>query len=81
MSTHEIEKMRIISERFAYAAPMYRLALSQALNGQSGAAQLTLARMCRMQRKKACESAREDWANKSAGEFPQLQAIAFPETN
>lgn len=81
MSTQDIEQMRIISERFAYAAPMYRLALSQALNGQSGAAQLTLARMCRMQRKKACESAREDWANKSAGEFPQLQAIAFPETN
>lgn len=79
MSTQDIEQMRIISERFAYAAPMYRLALSQALNGQSGAAQLTLARLCRMQRKKACESAREDWANKSAGEFPQLQAIAFPE--
>lgn len=81
MSTQDIEQMRIISERFAYAAPMYRLALSQALNGQSGAAQLTLSRLCRMQKKKACDSAREDWENKSAGEFPQLQVVAFPESH
>lgn len=81
MPAQDIEQMRKISERFAYAAPMYRLALSQALNGQSDNAQLTLARLCRMQKEKACESARKDWTDKSAGKFPQLKAIAFPESH
>jgi O-antigen ligase len=81
MPAQDIEQMRKISERFAYAAPMYRLALSQALNGQSDAAQLTLARLCRMQSKMACESALKDWVEKSTGEFPQLKAIALPESH
>lgn len=78
MPPQDIEQMRKISERYAYAAPMYRLALSEALNGHADAAKQTLAKLCNMQSKKACESAYKDWNNKSAGDFPQLKAIAFP---
>lgn len=74
----DIEHIRQISERFSYAAPMYRLAFAQALNGHTIAAQETLTRLCRMHTLKVCASARKDWMEKSAGDFPQLLAVDFP---
>lgn len=78
MAAADIDRMREISERFAYAAPMYRLALAQALNGRTKAAQDTLARLCRMHTKKVCASARREWIENGDGNFPQLRAIEFP---
>ena len=72
-----IEHIRDISERFAYAAPMYRLALAEALNGQTEAAETTLARLCRMQTEKACASALKEWRRRTL-EFPQLADVNLP---
>lgn len=78
MEPRSIARIGEISERFAYAAPMYRFALVQGLNGRANEAQKTLARLCRMQTEAACQSARKDWEQKGAGEFPQLATIPFP---
>ena len=78
MAAADIDRMREISERFAYAAPMYRLALAQALNGRAKAAQETLTRLCLVHTQKVCASARREWIENGDTDFPQLKKIEFP---
>lgn len=61
MPDQELEWMRRVSERYAYASLMYRYALAQGLNGQTEAAHLTLARLCRMHLPISCTEAWRNW--------------------
>ena len=78
MSAQDLEWMRRVSERYPYAAPMYKYALAQALNGRTAGYQLTLRRLCSMQTVASCESAKQDWAELTQYRFPQLAATPFP---
>jgi hypothetical protein len=78
MSTQELEKLRKVSERYAYASLMYKFALAQALNHQADSAQLTLKRLCKMQSTTACASARRNWAELGNTKYPQLAQVEFP---
>ncbi|CAN7545343.1 Wzy polymerase domain-containing protein [Acidovorax sp. LjRoot117] len=77
MSSAELEAMRRASERFAYAAPMFKYALAQALNGQTHNALLTLEKMCSMQPQEICHKAQSQWEILSKGAHPELTKIKF----
>lgn len=71
MSTQDLDWMRKVSERYAYASAMYRYALAQRLNGQGEGANQTLARLCQMHTSIACADARRDWVELTQGRYPQ----------
>ena len=73
--------MRRVSERYAYASPMFRYALAQALNADSQGAQLTLRRLCHMQTPGACTSAKQQWTELQQDRWPQLASTPFPVTD
>lgn len=79
MSVSDLEGMRKVSERYAYASSMYRYALAQALNQQTEGAQQTLRKLCQMQTPAACLSARQDWNELTRNRYPQLMDAPFPE--
>lgn len=79
MSEQDLEWMRRVSSRYAYASPMFRYALAQALNHHAEGAQQTLRKLCRMQTKQACRSARQHWSQLARGQHPQLASIPFPQ--
>lgn len=78
ISPQDLDWMRRISERYAYASPMFRYALAQALNSDSRGAQLTLRRLCHMQTPGACKSAKQHWADLKQDRWPQLANTPFP---
>lgn len=79
MTRQELEAMRHVSERYAYASSMYRYALAQALNHEAQSAQQTLRRLCKMQTPAACVDAQRDWAALAGGRYPQLAMAPFPD--
>ena len=81
MSTQELDTMRRASERFAYAAPMFKYALAQALNHQSEGATTTLRKMCSMQPDSVCTSAKGHWEELAKTHHPELIKLPFPELN
>ena len=81
MSKQDIDWMRRVSERYAYASPMFRYALAQALNANSQGAQLTLRRLCHMQTPGACTSAKQQWTELKQVRWPQLASTPFPVTD
>ena len=65
------------SRRFAYAPAMLRYALAAGLNGDPAAAQLTLARLCRVHRATRCEEAREAWQSLQQ-RYPEMARVRLP---
>lgn len=81
LSVQELETMRLNSERFAYAAPMFKYALAQALNHQQDNALITLKKLCSMQPDSVCRSAKKHWEELAKGPHPELEKLAFPSVN
>lgn len=79
MTDQALEAMRRSSERFAYAAPMFKYALAQALNHRSEGAVTTLQKLCSMQPRSVCISAQKEWNDLAKNRYPQLLQIAFPD--
>lgn len=77
MSVSELEWMRHASERFAYAAPMFKYALAQALNQQPENAVVTLKKMCSMQPATVCKSAKAHWEELAKSRHPELVKLDF----
>ena len=78
MSASEMEIMRRNSERFAYAAPMFKYALAQALNGQAEGALTTLRKLCSMQVPSVCSDAKNHWEELGRTRHPELLILPFP---
>lgn len=78
MSASELEWMRNASERFAYAAPMFKYALAQALNQRPENALVTLKKMCSMQPATVCRSAKARWEELAKNRHPELGNLDFP---
>lgn len=78
MSAGDLEVMRRNSERFAYAAPLFKYALALALNHQPENARLMLKKMCSMQAGSVCRSAKKQWEELAGGPHPELATTAFP---
>ena len=79
ISPQDLDWMRRVSERYAYASPMFRYALAQALNLDSQGAQLTLRRLCHMQTPGACKSAKQHWVELTQDRWLQLATTPFPD--
>ena len=79
MSDEALETMRRSSERFAYAAPMFKYALAQALNHRSEDAAITLQKLCSMQPRSVCMSAKKEWHDLARNRHPQLLQVDFPD--
>jgi hypothetical protein len=77
MSVAEVEKMRRVSERFAYPPAMFRYALASGLNGRPDVATTTLARLCRIHSRLRCEDAIAAWLALQK-KHPELRDIAPP---
>lgn len=77
MPAHELDWMRKVSERYAYASLMYKYALAQGLNGEPEGAGHTLAKLCKMHTQEACESARREWSKLAHGRYPELAKVPF----
>ncbi|MFI8618961.1 Wzy polymerase domain-containing protein [Acidovorax sp. NPDC077693] len=77
MSEKDLETMRRNSERFAYAAPMFKYALAQALNHQPENALTTLRKMCSIQPDSVCRSAKKEWERLALSTHPELSKIIF----
>lgn len=77
MSASELEWMRHVSERFAYAAPMFKYALAQALNQQPENALLTIKKMCSMQPATVCKSAKAHWEELAKNRHSELVNLDF----
>ena len=74
MTDEELTSMRKVSERFGYPSVMFRYALALGLNGQLGAAQDVLDKLCRVHEKERCQEADEGWAALQS-RFPQLVGV------
>lgn len=79
MSPQELERMRQVSERYAYPSSMFRYAQAQALNGAAQGAQQTLRRLCKMQTQDACVDARNRWKEIGAQSQPSMRDVPFPD--
>lgn len=80
MAAQDLEGLRRVTERYGYAAITFRYALAQALNGRAEAAQLTLRRLCKVNRENICSSARQEWAELTRNRYRQLAGVPFPVT-
>lgn len=77
MPPQDLDWMRKVSERYAYTSLMYKYALAQGLNGETEGASQTLAKLCKMHTKKACEGVRRDWLKLADEQYPQLANVVF----
>jgi hypothetical protein len=77
MSAQDLDWMRKVSERYAYASLMYKYALAQGLNSETEGARRTLAKLCKMHTEKACEGARREWSKLANDQYPQLANVPF----
>jgi hypothetical protein len=77
MPAHELDWMRKVSERYAYASLMYKYALAQGLNGEPEGAGRTLAKLCKMHTQAACDSARREWSKLAHERYPELAKVPF----
>lgn len=78
MSAKQLETMRRNSERYAYAAPMFKYALALALNHQPENARTTLKKMCSMHPQSVCRSAKTHWEDLAKTRHPELANFNFP---
>lgn len=72
MTHSELDFMRRNSERFAYAAPMFKYAVAQAINQQTQGAASTLRKLCSMHSPETCQSARKQWQELTEKRYPNL---------
>lgn len=77
MTPDEVERMRRVSERFAYPPSMFRYALAAGLNGEPEQAARTLARLCRIHPPERCDEGREAWTGLQQ-RYPALLEVQWP---
>jgi Virulence factor membrane-bound polymerase, C-terminal/O-Antigen ligase len=77
MSPNELERMRRVADRYAYASVLMRHALASALNGQAGRAALALKRLCHLHPEQTCREALDSWAASAASD-PRLATVSLP---
>lgn len=77
MSLAEVDRMRVVAQRYPFAPVMLRYALAAGLNGRPAEARLTLARLCSMHPPARCDEARESWLALQA-RYPVLERAPPP---
>jgi len=78
MSMEQIDWMRRVSERFAWAASSFKYAEALALNGRPDAAAVALEKLCRIQPKSRCALAIREWKELAAKEYPEFRLVSLP---
>lgn len=79
MSADQLEWMRKVSGRFAWAASSFKYAQALALNGEPEAATVILSKLCKIQPPATCRSAIKEWGRLASGEYPELQRVTMPD--
>jgi O-antigen ligase len=79
MNEQTMDRMKVLSQRFAPPAAMLRYALVAGLNGREADAARNLALICHMWTARHCDEGRESWQNAQA-KYPTLKSIAYPST-
>lgn len=77
MAKQELDWMRKVSRRFAYAPSMLRFALAAGLNGRPEEARRTLVLLCKMNPVARCEEGRTAW-HELQQKYAVLRDIPFP---
>jgi O-antigen ligase len=77
LSAETLDRMKILSQRFAPPAAMLRYALAAGLNGREDEAERNLALICHMWPKRNCHEGRASWLILQK-QYPQLTSIPFP---
>jgi O-antigen ligase len=78
MRTEDLQSMREVSHRYAYAPNLYKYALAQALNGDIPGARLTLLQMRQLHGQVPYVQAREELRTFAATRYPELRALDLP---
>jgi O-antigen ligase len=78
MTQEQLEWMRRVSERYAWAASTFKYAHAMALNGRADAASIAIAKLCKIQSTKMCSKAVEEW-RALAEKNPALQKVTLPD--
>lgn len=77
MPKEELDRLRLVSERYPIQPALFRHARAAALNGQLSAAQVSLLRWCQLFPEESCDIARSAW-NDFMAEHPEIGAVPFP---
>lgn len=78
MTPEQLEWMRKVSERFAWAASSFKYAEALALNGKPESASIVLEKMCRIQSISVCERASKEWKSLALEKYPEFRAVVLP---
>ena len=78
MRPEELEWMRHVSHRYAYAPSLYKYALAQALNGDIDGARLTLLQMKQLHGEIPYAQAHEELVRFAVSKYPALRALVIP---
>ena len=77
MTEQELDWMRTVSHRFAYAPSMLRFALAAGLNGHPEEARRTLVLLCKMNPAPRCEEGRTAW-HELQQKYAVLRGVQMP---
>lgn len=77
MSKEELQRMRMVKERFMPPAVLLRYALATGLNGEAAQAERSLRLICHMWPARSCDEGRTSWASIQT-KYPAVRVIAFP---
>ena len=75
MSPQEVDWMRKVAHRFAYAPSLYRYALAQAWSGDVEGAKLTLRQMRQLHGERPHDAAQRELREMVQGEHPELRGL------
>jgi O-antigen ligase len=78
MTAEQLEWMRRVSERYAWAASTFKYAHAMALNGRPSMASIALAKLCKIQSRKMCSKALDEWRS-LAEKDPKLREVVLPD--
>lgn len=77
MAPEQLEWMRRVAERFAWAGTTFKYAEALALNGEPKAAGIALAKLCKIQMPNVCRKAINEWTA-SEEKYPELRNVGLP---
>lgn len=78
MPPEQLDWMRRVSERYAWAASTFKYAHAAALNDRPDAASIALARLCKIQSRAMCRKSLDEWMA-LVKENPKLRVVILPE--
>lgn len=78
MTRTDLERMRLVMERFPYSSLMRQYAAANALNGRPEVARTTLERLCKLHGPARCRIELLEWRELAQSAYPQLAAVPAP---